>query len=104
MKTNPKLPKGFPTGVKDKNEKMICVGDIVRITSAYTDESDQWEVCFGKTAITIAGPSEEECLPYIGIFVRNSDGLEDSLFFYIEDSEFEVEICKQEEHIHYERH
>ena len=93
MKSNPRLPKKFPTGVKDKNGKMICVGDIVCILNAYSDESDKWEVCFGKTSMMIAGPKEEEPLPYIGIFVRNSDGFEDSLLCYIEDTdEFEVEV------------
>lgn len=50
MKSNPRLPNRFPTEVKDKNGKMICVGDTVCILNAYSDESDKWEVCFGKTS------------------------------------------------------
>ena len=48
MKNYPKLPKRFPTGERDKNGKMICVGDTVIITNAYADEKDLWEICFGK--------------------------------------------------------
>ena len=48
MKKYPKFPKRFPTGERDKNGKMICVGDTVIITNAYADEKDLWEICFGK--------------------------------------------------------
>ena len=93
MKSDPKLPKRFPTGVKDKNGRMICIGDKVRITNAYTDEFDEMEVCFGKTNIMVAGPKEEEPLPYIGIFVKGPNGFEDSLLCYVEGTvEFELEV------------
>ena len=72
---------------------MICVGDNVVITNRYSDESDRWEVCFGKTNMMIAGPKEEEPIPYIGIFIKGADGFEDSLLCYVDGTdEFEVEV------------
>ena len=93
MKNYPKLPKRFPTGERDKNGKMICVGDTVIITNAYADEKDLWEICFGKTTMLPTGLKDEDPMPYIGIFIKNLKGIEDSLLFYIENNdEYEVEV------------
>ena len=93
MKKYPKFPKRFPTGERDKNGKMICVGDTVIITNSYADEKDLWEICFGKTTMLPTGLKDEDPMPYIGIFIKNLKGIEDSLLFYIENNdEYEVGV------------
>ena len=46
-----------------------------------------------ETTMLPTGLKDEDPMPYIGIFIKNLKGIEDSLLFYIENNdEYEVEV------------